>query len=263
MPCKAFLRGGAVFCVLSGMAPAQPSPYPSSVEKPEVPAASQLPPLPRVKGTIAKAPDSPDGKVNGLNAEVFSALDAIKRANPGALTMKEALALRAAIIKDDQIDALEADLLAEITQSQFRSITITMAGDAEKHTVRTIYPCSGHAKTVLRETLEPQLNHEESWAAGVSGWSAMVIDSKKDDTRAQRVAAFVQARVSDAWESSNQANGYKPLRDLLAKRYGFSKSPDFPADQVERARKLVIDACHAADIKAKDQIPDFLYSWWR
>jgi hypothetical protein len=177
--------GGAVFCLLSTMVAAQPDPYPTSGVKPQAPAAPPLPPLPGVKGTIAKAPDSPDGKVVGLNA-----------------------------------------------------------------------------KTVLKETLKPRLNLEESWAAGVSGWRAMVLDAKKDSECEKRVAAFIQARVADAWEASNQGNGYKPLRDLIAKRYGFSKAPDFPADQAGNARKLMIDACHAVDANARDGMPDFLYTWW-
>ncbi len=262
LTCGILAWSGAVLCGLSSMVCAQP-PLSSPEVKPQVPVGSLVPPLPRVKGTIAKAPDSMDGKVNGLNAEVFSVFEAIKRANPGALTVKNAMALRAAIIEDDQIDAMEADLLSEITQSQFRSVTITKAGVAEKPPTLRTYPCSGYAKTVLRETLDPQLNLEESWAAGMAGWRDMILDSKKNQTNEQRVAAYLEARVADAWEASNQGNGYKPLRDLLARRYGFSKAPDFPADLTGIARKLMIDACRAVDTKAGDQIPDFIYTWWQ
>jgi len=127
LPYKTLVWSGSICCVLVCTVTAQPSPYPSREVKLKAAAAPPLPPLPKVKGTIAKPPETPDGKVNALNAEVFSAFQNIKRDNPGALTTKNALALREAIIKDDQIDALEADLLSEMTQSMFRSITITKA----------------------------------------------------------------------------------------------------------------------------------------
>ena len=114
----------------------------------------------------------------------------------------------------------------------------------------------------MRETLFPQLNLDEAWAKGAQGWLEIVVNSKRDSNEEQKVAAYLEQRITKAWESSNQSNGYKPLRDVIAQRYGFTKAKDFPVEQAENARKLMIAACHAADIKSKDQIPDYIYSWW-
>lgn len=246
---------------MKGMAqPPLPSPSPS-VKAPSAEEASMLA-LPSVKGTIAKAPDSKDGKVSGLNAAVYDTLDTIHRANPGALTTKNAMTLRESIIKDDQVDALEADLLAELTQSQFRSVTVTKAGAAENAPKLTRYPCSGAAKTVLQVTLDPQLNLADAWTKGIAGWKDIVLASQKNPREEQRVSTYLQERVAQAWEASNQSNGYKPFRDMIAQRYGYTKAPTFPADQANHARKLMIDACTAVDRISGDKMPDFLYTWW-
>ena len=260
--CRFLAWSAAISCLLVSAAAAQAPPR-GPEAKPQAPVASPLPPLPKVKGAIAKAPDRADGKVNGVNGGVFTALQTIKRGSPGSLTLKDAMALREAIIQDDQIDEVEADLLLEMTQSTFRNITVTKAGAAEKPPSVMTFPTVGHAKTVLRETLCPQLNLETAWAAGAPGWRDMIRESKENSEQEQRVAAFVQARVADAWEASKSANGYRPLRDLLAQRYGFSIASGLPADQSESARKLVINACSAVDAKADDQMPDFLYQWWK
>lgn len=258
---RAFLCGGMIVALPAMQAIAQ-EPPPSKENKPAPKAELLLPPLPRVKGTIAKAPDTWDGKVVGLNAEVYDAYDAIIRNNPGALTAKNAMTLREAVIKDDQIDAAEADLLAEMTQSQFRSITITKVGAAANASKLTRYPCSGLSKTILSQTLHPALDLTAAWSNGSAGWQEMVLESRKNQTEEQRVATFLEARVSEAWETSNQGNGYKPFRDMLSKRYGYTKAAGFPASHAASARKLMIDACTSVDRKSGDKMPDFLYTWW-
>lgn len=238
-------------------------PLPGPRGKPKETAAPALPPLPKVKGTISKAPGTPDGRVTGLNDKAFTALQEIKRKNPGSLTLEEALALRAAIIHDDQIDAEEADLLSEMTQGTFRNITVTRAGKAGTPEKVMTFPTVAQAKTVLSQTLDPQLNLETSWSAGEQGWRDMVGESVVSNEQAQRVAAFVQARVTEAWQAGDAGNGYKPLRSLIAQRYAFTKTSGLPPDQIEQARRLVVDACRAVDGKVQNQIPDALYDWWK
>jgi len=251
---------GVAFLLVPALPATAQDPLPDPERKPQAPAAPALPPLPKVKGTIAKPPESADGRVAGLNAVAFDALQTIKRKNPGSLTLEDALALRAAIIRDDQIDAEEADLLLEMTQSTFRNITVTKAGAADKVTT---FPTVAQAKAVLRETLYPQLNLEACWAAGAAGWRDIVLESSGNSEQQQRITAFVQSRIAEAWQAGDANNAYKPLRTLISQRYGFTKTSGLTPDQMEQARKLMIDACRKVDVKVQDQMPDSLYLWWK
>lgn len=257
--CRASVWVVSILLLPSFMAEAQ-NPLPGPEKKPHVPVVPALPPLPKVKGTIAKPPASADGRVANLNAVAFDALQTIKRKNSGSLTLEDALALRNAIIKDDQVDAAEADLLSEMTQATFRNITVTKVGTADKVTT---FPTVTQANTVLCQTLNPQLNLDASWAAGAPGWRDIVLESNGSAAELQRIAAFVQARVDEAWQAGDAGNGYKPLRTLISQRYGFTKTSGLTPEQMEQARKLMIDACRAVDGKVHDQIPDALYQWWK
>ena len=71
-----------------------------------------------------------DGKVSGLNAATFVATESAKRQDPNsAFTKARATTVILAILRDDLIDGVEMDLLQELTQSQFRGITVTLAGN--------------------------------------------------------------------------------------------------------------------------------------
>ena len=94
-----------------------------------------------------------DGKVAGLNEATFAALSTVKQRNPGSLTERDAQEIGAVIMADQVVDDAERDLLEEMTQSMFRSITVTPAGDTAR-SVRT-YPTSGNAKRLLQGVLNP------------------------------------------------------------------------------------------------------------
>jgi hypothetical protein len=218
--------------------------------------ASAKPPV-----TQPPTPAAPDGKVTGLNVDTYSVLQAIKKRNPGAFTENSANELATAIRKDSRIDDIETDLLREMTQSMFRSITITPAGAASDSTDKIItYPVSGNAKKVLLYVINPPLDFAAEWAKPDRGWNLLVTDYKISPERKAAVLAFVTEEMAKKWEVSNMGNGYKPLRDEIAKLYGQSNS--LGAD-TNAGRTLLYDAMNMVDRNAKDSVPDFLYNWVR
>ncbi len=203
---------------------------------------------------------APDGLVTALNAKSFAALKAIKTRNPGAFTDSDAKALKQAILAEAGIDDAERDLLEEMVQSQFRSITITSANTASGHKLIS-YPVSGNAKQTLINTLSPPADLEAQWSNGQSGWAAIVAEHKKSSADAAGVMNFVQGKLALQWENSNMTNGYKPLRDQIAKLYAYSNS--LPAGDGPLGRTIVFNAMNQLDRNSRDQIPDFLYNWVR
>lgn len=199
-----------------------------------------------------------DGKVAGLNEASFVALATIKQRNPGSLTERDTKELAAAIMADDLLDDSERDLLEEMTQSQFRNITVTPAG-AGGRSVQT-FPVVGNAKKVLQGVLNPQLDLDAAWTQGASGWKDMIGAFKKSSEQETRIVAFVQGKLAEQWEVSNLGNGYKPLRDMIGKLYGYSNAAG--AD-TETGRTILYRAMNQLDRSASDGVPDFLYNWIR
>ena len=199
-----------------------------------------------------------DGKVAGLNTSTFTAFQDIKKRNPGAFTEANANELKAAINKDGKIDDAERDLLEEMTQSQFRSITVTQEGSSTAKVVS--YPVSGNAKKVLQDTLNPPLNLEDAWSKGNAGFNDIIKAYKKSPIEEARVTNFVSGKLAQAWEQSNMGNGYKPLRDMIGRLYGFSNST---GSDTNTGRTILYKSMNQLDRNAKDSIPDFLYNWVR
>ncbi len=206
----------------------------------------------------APAHAATDGKVTELNEATFAALSTIKQRNPGSLTQRDAQELATAIMADNVVDASERDLLEEMTQSQFRNITVTPVGDTARRT--TTFPVVGNAKKVLQGVLNPQLDLDPAWTQGASGWKDMIIEFKKNPEQEARVVAFVQGKLAEQWEASNLGNGYKPLRDMIGKLYGYSNSAG--AD-TNTGRTILYRAMDQLDRSASDAVPDFLYNWIR
>lgn len=199
-----------------------------------------------------------DGKVAGLNEVAFTALATIKKRNPGSLTERDAQELAAAIMADEIVDDAERDLLEEMTQSQFRNITVTPTGDASRRAMT--FPTVGNAKKVLQNVLNPQLDLDAAWAQAAVGWKDIIVEFKKSPAKEAGVVAFVQGKLAEQWEVSNLGNGYKPLRDMIAKLYGYSNSAG--AD-TETGRAILYRAMDQLDENASDGVPDFLYNWIR
>lgn len=199
-----------------------------------------------------------DGKVEGLNEPAFAALSTVKKRNPGSLTQVDAQEIATAIMADQVLDDAERDLLEEMTQSQFRNITVTPAGDGVRRV--TTFPTVGNAKKVLINVLNPQLDLDAAWSRGGGGWAEMIAEFKKGSSQEAPVVSFVQRKLAEQWEASNLANGYKPLRDMIGMLYGYSNSAG--ADTVT-GRTIMYRALSQLDRQASDAVPDFFYNWVR
>ena len=199
-----------------------------------------------------------DGKVAGLNEAAFAALSTVKQRNPGSMAERDAQEIASAIMADQVVDDAERDLLEEMTQSMFRSITVTPAGDTAR-SVRT-YPTSGNTKKLLQGVLNPPLDLDAAWTKGAGGWMDMCIEFKKGAQQEARVVGFVQSKLAEQWLASNMSNGYKPLRDLIGKLYGYSNSA---GGDTNTGRTILYRAMNQLDRSASDGVPDFLYNWTR
>jgi len=197
-----------------------------------------------------------DGKVAGLNETTFAALAAVKKRNPGSLTERDAKELAAAIMADEVVDDLERDLLTEMTQSQFRNITVTPAGEAAGSVMT--FPTVGNAKKVLLGVLNPQLDLDAVWTQGAAGWKDVIAEFKRKPEQEARVVAFVEGKLAEQWVASNAGNGYKPLRDMIGKLYGYSNSAG--AD-TNTGRTILYRAMEQLDRNTSDGVPDFFYNW--
>ncbi|MEY4270206.1 MAG: hypothetical protein RLZZ58_1422 [Pseudomonadota bacterium] len=219
-------------------------------------------PLPSVVKEVTRP--IADGKVAGLNAATFAVFQNIKKRNPGAFTEVDAMELKRAVMADGKIDAAERDLLGELTNSQFRSITVTPEGAVLKPPATPpkviSYPVSGNAKRVLLDTLNPPADLAREWDGGAAGWNNIIRAYAQSATEEVRVVNFVAGKLGQQWELSNLANGYKPLRDVIGQRYGFSNSAGSNADV---GRAILYKAMNQVDRNAADAVPDFLYNWVR
>jgi len=122
------------------------------------------------------------------------------------------------------------------------------------------YPISGNAKRVLQEVLNPPLDMSQAWGNGQTGWNSILAEYKKNPEQEARVLNFVQGKVAEQWALSNIKNGYKPLRDLIGRYYGYSNSA---GSDTNVGRALLYRACNGVDRNAADAMPDFLYNWVR
>lgn len=199
-----------------------------------------------------------DGKVAGLNEPTFAAISAIKQRNPGSLTQRDTQELATAIMADQVVDGPERDLLEEMTQSQFRNITITPIGDTTRRVMT--FPTSGNAKKVLLSVLNPQLDLGVAWSQGAGGWKDICLAYNKSPDQEARVVAYVEGKLAEQWEASNMGNGYKPIRDMIGKLYGYSNAAG--AD-TKTGRTILYRAMGQLDRNASDAVPDFLYNWTR
>lgn len=205
---------------------------------------------------VAPAHAAIDGKVAGLNEAAFSALAAVKKRNPGSLTERDAKELTVGIMADDAVDDPEKDLLEEMTQSQFRNISVTPADDSGR-SVQT-FPTVGNAKRVLQSVLNPQLDLDPAWAQGASGWKDICIEFNRKPEQEARVVAFVQGKLAEQWQLSNMGNGYKPLRDTIGRYYGYSNAGGGDA---KTGRTILYRAMSQLDSSTSDGVPDFFYNW--
>lgn len=213
---------------------------------------------------LAATPPAPvviDGRVNDLSPAVFAELKLVRQRNPNSLNQVDAQQIATAIRKDGKIDAAEADLLTEMTQSQIRIIRIYAAGMAptSDQFVQTL-PAAGNAKRVLLNVLNPVPDLAAEWAKPNHGWDVVVTDYKSSPEREAKVLAFVTEELAKKWEVSNAGNSYKLLRDEIARLYGLGNSPMVDS---AASRNLLYRAMSTLDSNATGVVPDLWYNWIR
>jgi hypothetical protein len=219
-------------------------------EKPIVIDNSLTPPIPATPT---------DGKVDGLGVDVFRTLQTLREKNPDSLTEADANEIKKAVLADGKIDAVERDLLDELVTSFYRiyGITITAAGAQPGDPVVKLFPVSQNAKRVLISVL--RFDFPSAWAKGKEGWTAMIDESKKNEQERTRVVDFVGTMFAAEWAKGTQADAYKPLRDLLARHYGFVETqPDGRADY---GKRILFLAMRKVDEDEDGRVPDFIYLW--
>lgn len=200
-----------------------------------------------------------DGKVDGLNTESYGEFQRLKQVGRDrAFTDLDAQLLKTAMLRDKKVDDVEADLLRELTQSQFRSIAVTKEGSSTEKI--TTFPTSGNTKKILLEILHPPLDLAKAWTQDSAGWNNMIKTYNKDAAEQARVTNFLVGRLGEDWAASNMANGYKPLRDRIGKLYGYSNSQGSDANS---GKSLLYKAMLQLDRREADKIPDFIYNWVR
>ncbi|MGV3524383.1 MAG: hypothetical protein ACO1RX_09165 [Candidatus Sericytochromatia bacterium] len=200
-----------------------------------------------------------DGRVNNLNRDVASTLQRLQRANPGSITEAGAQELKTAILKDNNIDANEQDLLNELTQDKVKSISVYAEGIANP--VAVTYSATGRSKAILESMGNPQENLSALWSQGQAGYKRLTEIYARSPSDAKKVTDFVAGKLQSAWDQSNMGNGYKPLRDLIGSTYGFATSNT--GESVTQGRNLLHASMKQVDQQANDRIPDFLYNWVR
>jgi hypothetical protein len=200
-----------------------------------------------------------DGRVSGLNNDVFQTLQNIKKTNSGSLTEADAKALQTAINKDGKIDSAEQDLLTELTQSNIRAITIQSADSPANSLV--FGTTLGKARNLLQETQTPTSKLDSLAGQGPDGIGELTKIYQRSPADADRVVAALARKGSEAWDKSNVGNTYGPLRTMISSAYsGVNK---LEGQDNSDARWMLHKAIKQIDTQKGDAVPDFLYNWVR
>jgi t-SNARE complex subunit (syntaxin) len=200
-----------------------------------------------------------DGRVSGLNNDVFQALQNIKKTNSGALSETDAKTLQTAINKDGKIDSAEQDLLTELTQSSLRSINIQSADSPAQSVV--FATTSGKARSVLQETQTSTAQLKKLASEGEKGIQELTKIYQRSPADAERVVAVLAKEGLAAWDKSSVTNGYGPLTQMISSAYaGINKMSG--QDNTD-GRWMLHKAIKQIDTVKNDAIPDFLYNWIR
>ena len=200
-----------------------------------------------------------DGRVNGLNRQVFEALQKVK--NPQDISVDEAKSIRSAVMKDGKVDEMEQDLLLELTQDKHQSIAVAAdPGTGFNPQAMHLGPAKGQAGETLAALTRPtDLN--SYWNQGKDGLTKMVDLYGISPATKNEVTRFAAGKFLESWNESNMANGYAPLRGLLYK--GYSALQQMDPETANQGRQLYFDAMKMVDHYTGDKIPDFLYNWIR
>jgi hypothetical protein len=199
-----------------------------------------------------------DGNVSGLNQTTFRALQQIK--DPKNMTEAEATQLKTAIAKDG-IDSAEEDLIAELTRTDGKSITINAEKDAGFSPQSLQFnPVATKAQGVLN-SLKPTVTGIELnqlWSKGPVGIKK-IAELYKNPANTNVITAFAAKRIAMDYAVSNPLNGYAPLiKSIRNFQAGFAQ-----LGEAEKARgsQFLYNVISDFDRnKVGDFIPDLIYS---
>lgn len=199
-----------------------------------------------------------DGNVSGLNRDVFTALQKIK--DPKNMSEAEATQLKAAIEKGG-IDAAEEDLIAELTRTDGKSITINAQQGADFSPKSLQFnPAATKAQGILN-SLKPTVTSVELnqlWNKGPVGIKK-IAELYKNPANTNVITAFAVKRIALDYASSNALNGYAPLiKSIRNFQAGFAQ-----LGETEKARgsQFLYNVISDFDRNtARDLIPDLIYS---
>ncbi len=200
-----------------------------------------------------------NGRVNGLNNNVYDTLKEIKSKNKGALNPNDATKIAQAVKQDNKIDAAEEDLLVELTQNNVRSIRVS----SSKNPANTVSfgTAVGKTQKMLQETLIPTSELEKLSGQGAAGIKKLVSVYQRSPADAERVVKALAKKGAEAWEKSAVTNAYAPLRDMISASYSGVKALE--GESHDAGRDMLHQSIKQIDLKKGDAIPDFLYNWIR
>lgn len=198
-----------------------------------------------------------DGNVSGLNQTTFRALQQIK--DPKNMTEAEAAKLKTAIEKDG-IDSAEEDLIAELTRTDGKSITINAEKDAGFNPQTLQFnPAASKAQGVLN-SLKPTVTSNELsrlWDKGPPGMRE-IAKLYKNPANVNVITAFAMKRLAIDFAVSNPLNGYAPLvKSIRNFSDGFSQMS--PEDKAKGSQFIYNVVSEFDRTKAGGMIPDLLY----
>lgn len=200
-----------------------------------------------------------DGKVEGLNAEVFDLVKSLS--SFGRLSETHIKRLCECVMKDGRLDEQEMDLLEELTEHKLvEPFWVRKQGHLEEKTL--LYPVYGPACQLIKDVLHPPFDYEAAWQAGQEGFNKIVAEygaqDPKDPAKHDKAPDFLTDKLQVAWRKGGKETAYKPLRDQLAILWAFSSK----SDRVNLSQELIYRAMLRLDVhRESNNVPDFLYKW--
>jgi len=200
-----------------------------------------------------------DGRVTGLNRDVFQAMQKVK--NPQKMTGAEAKDVRAAINKDGKLDASEKDLLLEITQDSNKTISIEASKTADFNPSNLEFSAAKADALGVFETITKPVNLAKLFKGGSEDFEKLIDIATNVPGGKKAVEGAVVRELATSWSSSNFSNRYAPIRTTLGETFDKVKNAD--PEVRDQAQNMLHDAMKRIDDHYGGSIPDFIYNWLR
>jgi len=218
-----------------------------------------------VAAASTRADEPLDGKVEGLNADVYRAIQSIRKAHVGELFRSDVRTLRRAILKDGAIGADERDLVAEILSGKVVQITPaatptqTAAPTADAAARTLLKGAHDDARCILACIDIPDPKLLPLWGKGAAGLGALAALHARDAEGAAAVGRVIRAKMADAWLESTDTDAMRPLRVLLGDAY--TRSKELPRGPRRTARRMLGETARDVAAASGGAIRSFEYEW--